>query len=244
MLDDRIKSVSRMAYNPYQPIDLVFNALDNLSTYAELAHIPLTAPQIINKAFNIMLRSGHFKDALRKWKRLPVNQQTWDEFKIFFRPAHQELRETTDLSVEEAQRQEQQANLVAQVVEGIQNVMRQQPQSETPHQENDATQSQQCMPVNEPTAAAYNVTGVVPNLMQQMQQSHMDQMTALIAKMNTGNNQYRPGKKRKRTVSKYCWTHGACAHSSRECRSKATGHKDDATFENRMGGSTRFLPRE
>ena len=40
--------------------------------------------------------------------------------------------------------------------------------------------------------------------------------------------------------SKYCWSHGACAHSSADCNNKKRGHQNDATFNNKMGGSTRF----
>lgn len=34
----------------------------------------------------------------------------------------------------------------------------------------------------------------------------------------------------------YCWTHGPCAHDGRQCMEKAVGHKEEATFNNRMGG--------
>ena len=37
---------------------------------------------------------------------------------------------------------------------------------------------------------------------------------------------------------KYCWTHGACAHSSTDCNNKAPGHQTTATFTNMQGGST------
>ena len=43
---------------------------------------------------------------------------------------------------------------------------------------------------------------------------------------------------------KYCWTHGWCNHFGRDCRSKAEGHRDEATKENRMGGSTRNINPE
>ena len=43
-------------------------------------------------------------------------------------------------------------------------------------------------------------------------------------------------------VSEYCWTHGACAHKSSDCRNKADGHKNNATFTNKMGGSCAFCP--
>ena len=45
---------------------------------------------------------------------------------------------------------------------------------------------------------------------------------------------------RKRNTKFYCWTHGACAHTSKFCNYPTDGHKIDATFTNKMGGSTRF----
>ena len=47
----------------------------------------------------------------------------------------------------------------------------------------------------------------------------------------------------RRTVSKYCWTHGACAHDGKECKNKSPGHHDGATFANKMGGSTTFCKK-
>ena len=43
--------------------------------------------------------------------------------------------------------------------------------------------------------------------------------------------------KGKRIVTHYCWTHGACAHASKDCQNKNPGHKDGATFEKRMNES-------
>ena len=57
---------------------------------------------------------------------------------------------------------------------------------------------------------------------------------------NTRNNNNNNGRTRSKT-NKYCWTHGACAHTSTECKNKKTGHQDAATFENRMGDSTAFI---
>jgi len=44
--------------------------------------------------------------------------------------------------------------------------------------------------------------------------------------------------------TKYCWTHGLCNHISKECKNKREGHKDDATFKNRMGGSSKGIKSE
>lgn len=40
----------------------------------------------------------------------------------------------------------------------------------------------------------------------------------------------------------YCHTHGLVDHDSAHCPEKASGHKDAATIDNRMGGSTKFVP--
>ena len=40
----------------------------------------------------------------------------------------------------------------------------------------------------------------------------------------------------------YCWTHGSIKnlhHSSEMCKNKAEGHKDNATSDNKLGGSTK-----
>ena len=47
-------------------------------------------------------------------------------------------------------------------------------------------------------------------------------------------------KRIRRILDHYCWTHGAGNHKSCDCRNKKEGHKDNATFDNRMGGSNAY----
>ena len=44
-------------------------------------------------------------------------------------------------------------------------------------------------------------------------------------------------------TAKYCWTHGACGYEGKSCHRKAQGHKDEASFNDRMGGSTKGIKR-
>ena len=55
-----------------------------------------------------------------------------------------------------------------------------------------------------------------------------------------GRNQNRQNQRgnNNRRFNKYCWTHGGSGHRGKGCMTKASGHKDDATFSNKMGGST------
>ena len=39
---------------------------------------------------------------------------------------------------------------------------------------------------------------------------------------------------------RYCWSHGACGHDGKHCRNRKEGHQENATFDNRMGGSTQY----
>ena len=41
-------------------------------------------------------------------------------------------------------------------------------------------------------------------------------------------------------ISKYCWSCGAWNHPGKYCRRKKPGHKSEATFDNKMGGSTLY----
>ena len=51
---------------------------------------------------------------------------------------------------------------------------------------------------------------------------------------------YVVGFKKRCDISKYCHSHGACAHSSATCNQPKVGHKKSATFKNKMGGCTDF----
>ena len=49
-----------------------------------------------------------------------------------------------------------------------------------------------------------------------------------------------PNKKRTNYAPRkwnYCWTHGACDHSSKDCKFKEEGHEDNATHEDRKAGN-------
>ena len=55
-----------------------------------------------------------------------------------------------------------------------------------------------------------------------------------------GGNGRRKKRKKRLDTSKYCWSCGAWNHLSINCRFKKDGHKDNATFNNKMNGSTYY----
>ena len=69
-------------------------------------------------------------------------------------------------------------------------------------------------------------------------------LTSLQAKVdvlsNPGAPKYSKGTTSlvtQRELKRYCWSCGCCPHWGRFCGKKKNGHKDEATFKNRMGGS-------
>ena len=90
----------------------------------------------------------------------------------------------------------------------------------------------------------------IPQLIAQIQQMQST-MTALQQQMNNTNTNQNTNdrnnqssdntsNRRRRNISKYCWSHGACSHTSFECTKRRDGHKEDATSENKKGGSTYY----
>ena len=68
-LDDKKTTLKSMTYNPAQPIDLIFNSIDDLVEYSRESKMELTQIQKINLALVILHRQRIFKDDIRAWKR-------------------------------------------------------------------------------------------------------------------------------------------------------------------------------
>jgi hypothetical protein len=269
MLEDRDQELRNMTYNTKYPIDIVFNAVEDFVDFADLGQQPLTTRQTIAKAYVILNKTRRFKTDITDWNRKPEIDKTWTNFKTHFRRAHQEFRETTDITLEASELQRNNAHLVQQVVEGLQHVMAPEPTAD------------------EPTELMLQLANSVTTQQQLTQQiQHMQQAMALLSsQVATQQNQSPPhpqppayyppqptyyppnppfqsrggrgrssfghqgrsgrgdsGRGRQRNTSIYCWTHGGCGHTSAACLAKLPGHQDTATFANKMAGNTLRCP--
>jgi tetrahydrodipicolinate N-succinyltransferase len=294
MVDTREEEVRNLAYNPQQPVDFVFNAVEDFAEFAELGGQPLSQPQIISKAYVILTKTRRFSNAIIKWKNKPSDEKTWLAFKLHFRRAHQDFRETTDITLEESELARNNANLVQQVVNGMQEAMA----NDTAYTDNAAMilqmttaatqasdtqqqlnaqiqQMQQAMNLLQAQVANQQPSGFSQQYHQQGQgyNGYQNQTQGYQGPPPSGNYQGRSSQgrgggrgyqgrgyqgrgsqgrgyqgngrgyqgqdneARQRNTSKYCWTHGCTGHTGTECRTKAQGHQDTATFENKMGGN-------
>jgi uncharacterized phage-associated protein len=105
------------AYDPITPVDVVFNKVEDLVEYGEMARCDYTMGQTINTAYSILNRTTKFKESIKAWNRLPALQKTWIAFKTHFRDAHNELQETGKLTMADAGYH--QANLVDAIPERV-----------------------------------------------------------------------------------------------------------------------------
>ena len=93
-LNDLEKEVTDIHYDPVTPVDDIFNNIEYLIEYWEMANFPYSHPQAISKAYNILDKNGNFRESIKSCNHLPSIQKTWIAFKTPFKEAHLEITET------------------------------------------------------------------------------------------------------------------------------------------------------
>ena len=249
-LNDFESEVVNMNYDPCTPVDNVFNKVEDMMEYGELAQLDYTERQAVAKAYNILLKTGKFGESIRAWNRLPQDPITrnWINFKDHFRRSHLELTETGELTLQEVGYG--QANLVEDIVSRL--------SAQFQHQANLAAEEAPPpapAPAPAPTAnAAEQYQPSPPDYLREVLAQNADLMRRLMETTNLGTRIPRRGRPSTgpRTgqpptplparFNKYCWTHGRCNHLGSACNNKAPGHKDTATITNKLGGSCYACP--
>ena len=177
---------------------------------------PYTPKQIVNIAYTLIFNTGVCNDDCKTWRAKPVEEQTWESFKTFFTKANQDLR----ISTQTARSAGFQAN---NIMAGVQDS-----ESEVQALEaiaNLATASAE----DKQTIATLTATNA-----------------SLVAELIEVRKEFAAFRKSTRSNLKhYCWSCGThCDHDSKICKAKKAGHKDEATWKNKLGGSeSRYKPK-
>ena len=66
---------------------------------------------------------------------------------------------------------------------------------------------------------------------------------ALVAEIADLKRELMDRNKKRPHKARYCWSHGSCDHPSKACTNEAPGHKKEATYNDRMGGSNKGCKR-
>jgi hypothetical protein len=238
---DLIENDTRMktSYDPSQPIEVLYDQIEDAVELADAANAGYTTAQIIAIAYNCLFQTGLYAEACRDWRRRADADKTWPQLKTDFALAHQELRESQVTSQGAGYHG---ANLAYEM------------QQET----NEAL-------ANLATATASDRSAVSQLSSTNSQLS--TQLAAMTEKLNTALAEIallkialhtrstngatngapptqRPATRRPPTIRKwfntnYCWTHGyhvADEHTSTSCQFPKPGHQLDATRADTKNG--------
>jgi hypothetical protein len=255
--EDRVRHFS---WNIIDPPVVLFNLIEDLEIIAEAAMNEKSNTQLVNYGLDIIRDTGEFETSLLTWYNRPVNDQTWVNFKTHFTTAHRELSKVRGASMRGSAFQQANATVEAltsemmsirnELVDSINSLSTVTPPTETV--------PPTLLPPIEDTNQQMNATTgqqAIIDAIKQLQQQMITLTTnhtgtnnnnnGSTSNNNNGNNgssgARRTGNRYTRNnTSKYCWSHGGCAHSSSECNAKKEGHQNNATFDNKMGGSTSF----
>jgi hypothetical protein len=81
-------------YDPNQPIETLFQQIQDARAFTVAGGQPYGAVTIINVAYTLVLNTGLYPDACRAWQSRATAAKTWAQFKIYFATAHREFRLT------------------------------------------------------------------------------------------------------------------------------------------------------
>ena len=110
-------------------------------------------------------KTGKFSTGIREWNCIPQAQRTWDAFQTHFTQAHRELRESGELEFRETPFNT--ANLVQELIEGVQQVM--QPAMEASYEAETADMFHQTNAVSSVSTQQTELMELMEKMMKMMQ---------------------------------------------------------------------------
>ena len=242
-------AIYNMAFDISQPVDTVFNAIDDLADLAEHANSALSPQQMMDLAYVIFAKHPILQQDLRTWNRMTIVQRTWANMITHFREAQEDLSSlpTAGDMFHQANSMNTMADLVAQRLleampstppepvvpaDTVNTVITQREISLAAREAALLTQMQEMMTVLRTGTANTNT---------QQRRNNRGGGRGNSGGRNNAQGTNTAGGRRIAGPRQYCWSHGACAHSSAECNSPQDGHQTTATFQNMQGGSTNNL---
>ena len=226
-------------WNPPTPIEELFKQLREGQEFAAKGGEDITESQLVRYGYDQIFNTGVFNEACTKWRNKPITYKTWANFKTFFSAKVTDyLQNTTasDAKYSVAQVRE----IVQENIDAYAAATAGTPQATTtPPADN---------PKPPETANALTRADVKAIVTECLAQGNNKTNTSTSAKSTstTTNNK----KSNKVRIAQgynadgdpisYCWSHGITKnlnHTSATCNRKKEGHKDQATLNNKMGGS-------
>jgi hypothetical protein len=215
-------------YDPNQPIEMLFQQIQDARAFAVAGGKPYGAATIVNVAYTLVFNTGLFPDACRAWQSRAIAVKTWAQFKLDFATAHREFCLTNQTA--------QQSGFHSA------NVMIEKGHEETMQGTVDAiSQLATATASDRRTVATLTTTNAKLATQLEAAQAQIAQLKDEIAALK---NKIKPTWQGQRPINttnndSYCWSHGyqvAKSHMSATCNMKKSRHKDTANKNNPVGG--------
>ena len=247
------QAVCSMTYDLSIPIDTVFTTVNDLADLSEHSGSLMTDRQKIDVAFVVLAKVPLLQHDLRLWNRFGPIDRTWPNMLAHFRSAQADLT-----ALPTAGDMFHQANGVMMTT--VADLVTQRLLEAYPPPPDEPAPA---LPASDVAAAAVHTRKASVAAREAALLTQMTEMVALMRSSAPPNNQRNTLSNRGRhpratdrsnarsrapaanprgrappPTRLYCWSHGACAHSSNVCNTQQPGHQLTATFTNMMGGST------
>ena len=238
-------------FDPLLPIDVLFNKLEFFLDVADIVSKTVPDAKKVDIIYIILNRCGVFQDSLKKWNKKPAIDQTYDEMKKFFCQEQLDLDKVNALTKQDSslnqvdflneQRQvmeQMESRLKLNLVEAINSFAEAYEDSKPPASDPDDSISDLAS-ANSATITRTNksedaMLKLLQGLCKKVEDLSSNQKTCPPADQDKENVNPRTG----RAWRRYCWNHGCCDHWGSKRPKRKPGHKVNATFKNRLGGST------
>ena len=244
----------RRQWAPPQPIEDLFEQLKKGQRFAKTGNETIHDTQLVRWGYQNIRNTGLFDRACEKWRKKEKKDKSWDEFKKHFRLAEDDRRKN-EATASPSSAPTYTANQVQQILRDELNSLL---TNDTPEPvSSTSTTTSESASSNTTTTATANAALTAEDIRRIVSETIAAQTSSNNLNSNNsrfgnpGNRPPRPplvaqGFLRGKPVS-YCWTHGVTSnlrHTSATCRRKATGHQDEATFNDRKGGAESSLVPE
>lgn len=221
----------REPFDSTKPIEELFEQIEDATDYADAAGAPYNNAQVISRAYVLVLKTGEYNDACRDWRKRPEQEKTWDQFKIDFTEAHRDI--LTNRTVQPNPFHEAHA-VIEKFQERTEQIL-----------DHVANATVDTSTISTLTTQNETLTTQLANATTDLLDMKMlvEKLCKEVNELKTANNNNRRSGNRNKNDKSYCWTHGRTRnklHTSQTCRNKASGHKDEATLDSRMGGSDKW----
>jgi hypothetical protein len=252
-------AITNMSYSIGTPVDVIFNAIDDLVDFAAHGRAPISPEQMEDLAYVVLSKERALQSDIRAWSKLPAVDKTWPLMVIYFRAAQTDLKNFPTAGDLYNANQANAAIMADLVAERLLAALPPDADPSIPAELFPATANAALL-TREAALATRESALIV----------QMGELMALMrtgsrsggANNNTNNNNNRNNNggtnanRNNRSDSRrggnransanvrtplprqYCWTHGYCAHGSGECNHQLPGHQVTAISTNMQGGST------